>query len=156
MKYIDGFNIVFFVFIAILFLIISCIKSTTPWDLIRADRDFSRLSEEKGMHAAFLAFIADSGLLFRDNTLPYTGKKNLGILFSGRSDTSFTLTWEPEYESISESGEMGYTWGCYVSRMKATGLENYGTYLTIWKKQDDGSWKFAADIGTDGLPGKSK
>lgn len=159
MKNKAGFNIVFFVFTAILFLIISCAKSTktvSPGDLIRADRDFSRLSEEKGMHEAFLAFIADSGLLFRDNSLPLTGKKDLAELFSGRSDTSFTLTWEPEYEFIAASGELGYTWGCYISRQKATGKESYGTYLTVWERQDDGSWKFTADIGTDGLPGKSE
>ena len=58
-----GFNIVFFVFIAILFLTISCVNSVKPPDagqLLKADRDFSALSVKEGMHKAFLSFIADS------------------------------------------------------------------------------------------------
>ena len=27
-----------------------------------------------------------------------------------------------------------------------------GTYVTIWQKQTDGSWKFVLDTGTQGLP----
>jgi ketosteroid isomerase-like protein len=36
-------------------------------------------------------------------------------------------------------------------KVKATGEINKGTYLTIWEKQPDGSWKFVVDTGTQGL-----
>ena len=45
---------------------------------------------------------------------------------------------------------MGYTWGEYTLMFKAeTGdtVKNYGKYLDIWKKMDDGSWKVSLDMG---------
>lgn len=153
-----GVNIVFFVFIAILFLTISCTKSAKPFNagqLMKADREFSALSAKEGMHKAFLSFIADSGVILRDNAWPLKGKNSLVEQYSKHSDTSFVLTWEPAYEKIAASGEIGYTYGYYKSRVKATGEEGAGIYITIWEKQPDGSWKFVLDTGTDGLPARS-
>jgi ketosteroid isomerase-like protein len=154
-----GVNIIFFVFMAILFLTISCTKSVKQsyaGQLMKADRDFSSLSEKEGMHKAFLTFIADSGVILHDNSWPLRGRNTLADLYSRRSDTAFVLTWEPAFESIAASGDLGYTWGYYTSRVKSTGAEGRGTYLTIWQRQPDGTWKFVADTGTDGLPEKSK
>jgi ketosteroid isomerase-like protein len=151
----SGINIVFFVFMATLILIISCTKSLkTPesGELMKTDRDFSTLSVKEGMHRAFLEFIADSGVLMRDKAYPLVGKAALASLFSKGSDTSFVLTWEPAFETIAASGELGYTYGFFTRRVKSTGEEERGTYLTIWQKQHDGSWKFIVDVGTQGLP----
>lgn len=159
MKKLHGFNLVFFVFIAILFLIISCTKSGNSQkagQLMQADRDFSALSVKEGMYKAFLEYVADSGVMLRDNSFPLAGRQAIADLFAGRSDTSFTLTWDPVYEKIALSGELGYTYGYFTRRVKATGEENRGTYLTIWQKQNDGKWKFVMDTGTDGLPRKSE
>jgi len=155
MRKLNGFNILFFVFTAILFLIISCtktVKTSGAGQLLKADRDFSALSEREGMHKAFLTFIADSGVILRDNNWPLRGKNALATLYAGRSDTSFVLTWEPAFEKIAAGGETGYTWGYYKSRIKATGETGQGTYITIWEKQPDGTWKFVLDTGTEGLP----
>lgn len=151
----SGFNIVFFVFMATLIVIISCTKSVkTPetGQLMKADRDFSALSVKVGMHKAFLEFIADSGILLRDKSYPLVGKTALADLFTKGTDTSFVLTWEPAYEKIAASGDLGYTYGFFKNRVKATGDEARGTYLTIWQKQSDGRWKFIVDVGTQGLP----
>lgn len=159
MKKKTGINIVFFVFIAILILIISCIKSVNKPEtgqLLKADRDFSALSVREGMHKAFLAFVADSGVLLRDKAWPVVGRNALADLLSRSSDTSFVLTWEPAYEKIAASGELGYTYGFSTLRVKATGEEFRGCYLTVWEKQADGSWKFVLDVGTDDLPEKSE
>ena len=153
-----GFNIVFFEYIAILFLIFSCNKSVNspkPGQLMQADLDFSTLSTKVGMHKAFLEYVADSGVMLRNKSYPLVGRQAIADLFAGRSDTSFTLTWEPVYEKIALSGELGYTYGLFTSRVRATGEESRGTYLTIWQKQPDGRWKFILDTGTDGLPERS-
>jgi ketosteroid isomerase-like protein len=152
-----GFNIVFFEYIAILFLIISCNKSVNrpePGQLMKTDRDFSELSVKEGMHKAFLEYVADSGVMLRDKSYPLAGRQAIADLFAGRSDTSFTLNWEPVYEKIASSGELGYTYGYFTRRIKTTGEEERGTYLTIWQKQRDSKWKFVMDTGTDGLPAK--
>jgi ketosteroid isomerase-like protein len=154
-----GFNIMFFVFIAILFLTISCIKSVKrsfKGQLMNADSEFSALSGKEGMHKAFLSFIADSGVILRDNAWPLVGRNSLADLYSIHSDTAFVLTWKPAFEKIAESGDLGYTWGYYKSRVISTGEEETGTYLTVWQRQNDGKWKFVLDTGTQGLPARSE
>jgi ketosteroid isomerase-like protein len=155
MKKKNGFNIMLFVFIINLFFILSCseeAKSPATGILLQTDRDFSAMSEKEGMFKAFLSYIADDGVILRNNSFPAKGKQTLADRFSGKTDTTFILTWEPLYEMISESGELGYTYGLHTNTDKITGEVTRGTYVTIWLKQPDGSWKFVLDTGTQGLP----
>ncbi len=152
----NGINILLFVFIMILFMNLSCSDaSETKKDgiLSETDRAFSEMSVKEGMFKAFLNYIADEGVILRDNSYPSKGKETLRQYYSGKSDTSFVLSWEPVFEKMSGSGELGYTYGIWTNRNKATGQASQGTYLTIWQKQSDGAWKFVLDSGTQGLPG---
>jgi ketosteroid isomerase-like protein len=157
MKKKNGFNIMLFVFMAILIIIFSCTKKNEKkmtGMLLQTDREFSEMSRKEGMFVAFLAYIADDGVILRDNSYPEQGKEKLLSRFAGRSDTSFVLTWEPMFEKIADSGEIGYTYGTHTNLDKATGTITKGTYVTIWLKQPDGSWKYILDSGTQGLPEK--
>jgi len=155
MKKKNGFNIMLFVFIINLILILSCSnnsKSPAAGILLQTDREFSTMSVTEGMFKAFLFYIADDGVILRDNSFPAKGKENLSTRFSGKTDTTFILSWEPLFEKISESGDLGYTYGLHTNTDKITGEITKGTYITIWQKQQDGSWKFVLDTGTQGLP----
>lgn len=151
----NGFNLMLFVFIINLTMILSCTKSDKNYSdgiLLKADRDFSALSVKEGMFRAFLTFIADDGIILRDGSYPAKGKKALEEYYYGKSDSSFILSWEPSYEKISAGGDMGYTYGVWTNRVKASNQVSRGTYVTIWLRQGDGSWKFVLDSGTQGLP----
>jgi ketosteroid isomerase-like protein len=155
----NGFNIMLFVLIINLFFMISCTKSSKPTSagaLIKADNEFSDMSAKEGMHKAFIFWFDNNGVMLRNNGYPVAGKDSLISLFSGGTDTTFILSWKPAFEKIAESGELGYTYGFYTRTLKATGVVSRGTYVTIWEKQKDGSWKFVLDTGTEGLPGDSK
>ena len=155
MKKKNGFNIMLFVLIINLFFMISCTKSskqTPAGTLMKADVGFSAMSVKEGMQKAFLSWFDNNGVMLRNNGYPVEGKDSLISLFSNRTDTTFILQWKPVCEMIAESGELGYTYGYYTRTIKATGEVSRGTYVTIWKKQKDGSWKFVLDAGTDGLP----
>jgi ketosteroid isomerase-like protein len=155
MKKKNGFNIVLFVFIINLNLILSCTngdKNSPAGSLLKTDREFSEMSVKEGMFRAFLRYMAEDGVILRDNSLPSKGLKALKERFASRSDTSFVLRWEPLFEKISESGDLGYTYGIHTMLEKATGRVSGGTYVTVWQKQPDGSWKFVLDTGTEGLP----
>jgi ketosteroid isomerase-like protein len=159
MKKKNVINIRLFGFIAILFLINSCynnVKTTDTGSLLKADREFSAMSVKEGMHKAFLSFFADSGVMLRNDNYPLMGKPALAEIFTKRSDSTFVLSWEPVFEKIAASGEIGYTYGIFTNTVKATGAVERGTYVTIWEKQKDGSWKFVLDTGTQGLPDKSR
>jgi ketosteroid isomerase-like protein len=151
----NGINIMLFVFIFNFLFILSCTNSAREdpaQQLLQADRDFSKMSVEKGMFSAFLFYISEDGIILRDNAYPSEGREALRERFSGRSDTSFVLAWEPLAARIAESGDLGFTYGIHSTTIKATGEVTRGTYVTIWKKQSGGSWKFILDTGTEGLP----
>jgi ketosteroid isomerase-like protein len=151
----NEFNIMLFVVITVLIIILSCKKGTNITHsgiLIKTDMNFSLMSVEDGMFKAFLYYMAEDGVILRDNSLPERGKEILRQRFSGKSDTNFILRWEPLYEKISISGDLGYTYGIHTTTDKTSGEVSSGTYITIWEKQADGNWKFVLDTGTQGLP----
>jgi ketosteroid isomerase-like protein len=151
----NGFNIRLFVFIIGLLTILSCAKNSADKSkgiLLQTDRDFSAMSVKEGMFSAFIYYIADDGTILRDGEYPAKGKETLRKRFEGRSDSSFILSWEPLFEKISESNDLGYTYGIHTTTIRATGEITKGTYITVWQKQPDGSWKFVLDTGTEGLP----
>ena len=118
--------------------------------MMDADRAFSRLSEAKGMKAAFLDYIDSNGVLLRANHLPLLGADAIDYLIQ-QNDSSFTLKWEPKSGTVSTSGDLGYTYGLYVLKPTTKDTLIYGNYVSIWKKQADGSWKFVLDSGNEGI-----
>jgi ketosteroid isomerase-like protein len=159
MKKKNGVNIMLFVLIIILIGILSCSKSMknkTEGILLQADRDFSSMSVKEGMHKAYLFYVADDGVILSDNSAPARSKKMLESGFAGKSDTAFVLSWVPMYEKVTESGDLGYTYGVETRNYKTTGEIIKGTYVTIWQKQIDGSWKFLLHSKNRGLSGNSE
>lgn len=155
MKKMNGFNIILFVFIIVFIMSLSCVEKQKLPDaglLLKSDREFAEMSVKTGMFKAFLSFIAEDGVILRDNSMPSRGKETLRNFYSEKADTAFTLSWEPVFEKISESGDLGYTYGIWTNTIKASGKKSQGTYVTIWQKQQDGLWKFVLDTGTSGLP----
>lgn len=118
--------------------------------MIDADKAFSKLSAEKGMKTAFMEYIDSNGVLLRPNEMPIIGANAIDYL-SQQDDKEYTLVWEPKGGSIAQSGELGYTYGVYKMQPKAADTTVFGTYISIWKKQDDGTWRFVLDSGNQGL-----
>jgi len=126
----------------------------TKEELIATDHAFSQLSSEKGMQYAFLEYAAEEVVMLRKNKLPMMGKNALIENFRTFSDTGFILTWEPLFADLAQSGELGYTYGVYTSVSNGsdgTTSERKGTYISIWKKDDSGKWKFVLDSGNEGI-----
>ena len=118
----------------------------------QADVEFSNLSVKEGFHKAFLAYVADDGVLLRPNSYPVKGRKAIEELYTKSSDSAFTLTWKPLFADVSSSGDMGYTYGTWELKAKTGDAKpSYGTYTTFWKKDKKGKWKFVLDTGNDGL-----
>jgi ketosteroid isomerase-like protein len=118
--------------------------------LINADKAFSKMSEEKGMKTAFMEYIDSNGVLLRPNEMPIIGANAIDYL-SQQSDTDYTLVWEPRGGNVAQSGELGYTYGIYAMHPKSADTTIYGTYVSIWKKQADGTWRFVLDSENQGV-----
>lgn len=136
---------------SILLIILSSCSTSTVEDILTADRNFSLFSAEKGMKKAFMEYADDSLVLLRSNSLPIVGKNALMSSFEKFSDEGFILTWEPLSGEISKSGDMGYTYGIFTTKLKGDSIVQKGTYVSIWKKQSDGTWKFVLDTGNEGI-----
>lgn len=146
--------------IAYCFLLISVMyscagkKTVTLHDdksaLFEADRAFSKMSDERGMKAAFIEYIDSNGVLLRPNHMPIVGAGAVDYLIQ-LDDSDFSLSWQPEGASISESSDLGYTYGVYALTPSHKDTVIYGTYVSIWKKQNDGKWKYVLNSGNPGI-----
>lgn len=124
----------------------------------QADIDFSNLSKEKGMKEAFLSYVASDGVMLRPNMMPVAGYGEVRKLLED-GEIEFHLTWAPLYGDVSASGELGYTYGTYELRFKSDSEGKdirKGTYVTVWKKDSSGKWKWVLDTGNPGLEPKKE
>ena len=116
--------------------------------MIKADETFSNMSKQHGMKKAFIEFMDNDAILLRAGHMPIIGADAIEFLIQA-NDTSYTLTWKPSAAEISSSGDLGFTYGIYSLQMRDTSFS--GTYVSIWKKQADGKWKFILDTGNEGI-----
>ncbi len=115
--------------------------------LIHTDQAFSQMSESRGMKQAFLNFMDSGGILLRPGHLPIIGDAARKYL-QNAVDSTYRLTWEVSGARMALAGDLGYTYGLYSLKLKDTTLR--GTYVSIWKRQTDGKWKFVLDSGNEG------
>jgi ketosteroid isomerase-like protein len=115
-------------------------------ELMRTDRDFERVTAERGA-AGFASFFAEDAVIMRDQ--PVVGPK---AIEEARKPFFATpgnrLQWKPT-EAESER-DLGCTLGRYqITRVDQKGEKtiSHGTYLTAWRRQPDKSWKVIFDGG---------
>ncbi len=58
------------------------------------------------------------------------------------------LTWYPVLADVAQSGDLGYTTGPWTASQNGQ-PQAAGEYLTVWRKQSDGTWKFVVDMGIE-------
>lgn len=136
----------------LLSLLFSCTENkpvANPQELIDADLAFSDYSVKHGIQKAFIEFAHDSVVLLKPKRMPIVGKRSLIDSYAGKSDSGLVLTWKPEKATIAAGGELGFTYGLWM--LIAAKDTSRGTYLTVWKKDENGNWKYIADTGNEGL-----
>ena len=121
--------------------------------LLDLEAKFARDVAERG-GAGFAAWFADDGVALGNGEAPTIGK--VAIAKSANWDPkTYQLTWTPTDAAISPSGDMGYTWGHFEGHSKdqnGNPVLTSGRYMTIWRKQADGSWKVVLDAGANDVP----
>ena len=59
-----------------------------------------------------------------------------------------SLVWEPDFIDVSVAGDLAYTYGKFTyTSITESGdtLTSKGIFHTVWKRQEDGSWKYVWD-----------
>lgn len=115
-----------------------------------ADRAFARFSRDSGGPAgAFARWIAKDGMMLGARAVPVRGPEQARAAFAG-FPTSGTFEWGPlePLGHASRDGSLGFTIG--EARIAATATDvSYSKYLTIWRRDENGTYKFIFDIGSD-------
>jgi ketosteroid isomerase-like protein len=111
---------------------------------------FAKDTKERG-GAGFASWFAENGVALGNGQAPVIGRVAIEKSASW-SPANYQLTWTPTDAQMGPSGDMGYTWGHFEGRSKdASGnpVLTSGRYMTIWRKEADGSWKVVLDAGAN-------
>jgi len=118
--------------------------------LLQVDRDFAQTGLAKNIDR-FMSYIAED-VRFYSAGVMLTGKLPFRDGWAkGFADPNWSITWAPLYAEATQSADLGYTTGSFEIHEKdsdGTPLVRKGSYVTIWRKQPDGTWKVALDIGS--------
>lgn len=133
-----------FLFISIIFCSHAFSQTRVLAGLVKAERDFSALSESTNTRDAFLANLDDSSLVFSKGQVQ-KGKE----VWTAKKPNKALLTWQPDFVDVSGGADFGYTtgpWQFKKDRADAAPMA-YGEYNTVWIKNNMGIWKVFADMG---------
>jgi len=123
--------------------------------LMQVSREWSQAAST-GDVEKIVSYWADTAILFSPEQAPMRGKAAIrGMVEASFKVPGFHISWEPESAIVSESGDLGYLLEhTQITVNDSTGkpVSQYYNGITIWKKQQDGSWKNVVDIlSTDSL-----
>lgn len=102
--------------------------------LINAERAFAKKSVDTNAKEAFLAFIADDGVLFDPDPIP--GK----AAWEKRPVPDYTLE---AGGGSAKAGDLGYVYGSYERKGEKP---ESGSYVRVWKREPGETWKLALAV----------
>jgi ketosteroid isomerase-like protein len=116
-------------------------------EVVDAEKAFEKMTAEKGTAEAFYFFAADSAVIKRGDGELIKGRENIKKYYEDQVGGEATVNWAPDYVDVSASGDLAYTYGKYVWRVKNDTVTNEfkGIFHTVWKRQPDNSWKYVWD-----------
>jgi len=116
------------------------------------EQAFSSKNPEK-----WLSFFEDDATLLYPNMPAIVGKDNIrGYAKVVFADPAVTVQYQITGVDVAQSGDLGYTQGTVTSTTTdlKTGkvVPDRGKWLTVRRKQADGSWKIVRDAWSSDLP----
>ena len=123
-------------------------KEEIQQEIFKTEKAFEKMAAEKSVAEAFYYFADEKAVIKRENDTLIKGKENIKIYYDKRNNKNATVNWTPDFIEVSDCGTLGYTYGKYVWRRndeKGDTVEYNGIFHTVWKKQNDGTWKYVWD-----------
>ena len=120
-----------------------------------ADSTWSSATEAKQVDQ-HMSYYADDAAVLGPNAPMASGKPAIQKMITDMfAMPGFGLKWQATKVEAAGSGDIAYTMGTYDFSMngpKGAPMADHGKYLTIWKKQSDGTWKVAVDTYNSDMP----
>jgi ketosteroid isomerase-like protein len=116
--------------------------------ILAADQQWAQSTTDPEKFASSLSAEAN---FYAPGAPAYRGAEAFARAFGELSKIpGFSLRWIAEKAEVSKSGDLGYSTGTYSATFGET--TDKGKYVTIWRKQSDGSWKVIEDMFNSDLP----
>ncbi|NIN71901.1 MAG: DUF4440 domain-containing protein [Gemmatimonadetes bacterium] len=116
--------------------------------LLQVDRAYSGAAATQGISQALVGHVTSDVRVLREGRQPLDGIDALRELLSQQHGS---LSWEVLGGDVSNSGDLGYTYGEYEFKSAAgdTGTE-LGVYVRAWRRGPSGgaSWRVAVEVMT--------
>ena len=120
-----------------------CDPKAAAQTMLESETKFVAQGQAEDARTASLAYLAEDAIMFEPG--PVNAKKT----WMERKEALLSLKWEPTFAGMSRSCDLGFTTGPAEWRKNKEDEKplGYGQYISIWKKQKDGVWKVAVDVG---------
>lgn len=118
-------------------------QSASPQQIDDVERAFGQAVAQQGIGPGFRQFAAPDAVMFLPDPVA-AGQELAGAHWPG------DLFWRAQYVGVAPSGDLAFSAG--PSLLRGAGRPSGGYYLTVWKRQPDGSWKFVLDHAVDMPP----
>lgn len=123
-------------------------------ELAAMEDAFCAMAKTKGINAAFAHFAAPDVAFIDTDPRKFRGPDAVQARM-GPDQPGVSLTWSAFFTDVSDDGTLGYNYGRFESRRTGQDgreIARGGWFLSIWKRQPDGSWKYVMDTGVPDRP----
>ncbi len=123
-------------------------------ELAAMEDAFCAMARDKGLLAAFEHFAAPDVAFIDTDPRRVRGLAAVRERM-GPDRPGVVLTWSALFTDVSDDGTLGYNWGRYEWRGPGADgqpMVRTGFFLTIWKRQPDGTWRYVMDNGAPDRP----
>lgn len=121
---------------------VSAASAATALDeVMQADRDFAAMAAAQNAPLAFRHYMAPDGAMLTDPV--YGPDANYDLQKNSRT----VVEWGPVAGGAAASGDLGFTIGVATFTEPDTGMRHYGKYLSVWRRQPNGEWRYVVDGG---------
>lgn len=128
----------------------SALRQQAIDEIRETDQQFSMLAEKQGIPKAFTTYAATEAIKLNDGAAPTVGFDSLRAQMARLPRSRDKLSWQPLKVDAALSGDMGYSFGQWMLTSPQAGGKTslrYGVYVTVWKRQRNGEWRFVVDGG---------
>jgi uncharacterized protein (TIGR02246 family) len=100
---------------------------------------------------ALLGHYSDDAYFVAPGVKPASGSTEIRKVYAdGTSDKNFSISFASDKIDVADSGDMAYARGRFTEKFTDPKTQKVmtdsGSYVTVYKKQSDGSWKATEDF----------
>jgi len=147
-------NYAAYYFLLTSFLIFGCQPSQIEGDIeqwkaeiVAVEKAFNDMAASDGIDKAFEFYAAEDAVIKRNQEI-IKGKAAIAERIKSSTRPNEILQWSPTFVDVSQSGDLAYTYGDFTFTFQdSLGMNQTakGVFHTVWKRQDDGSWRYVWD-----------